>query len=115
MVSEVYSAPRVTAAATKLSPELRQIPGFALELTTAGSDVRQWDFDNKVIRERAMNRVNEDRPMLLVGSPMCSAFSTWQRINDEIRDPYVVKAEKRRAVMHFEFCIELYREQLRHG
>ena len=53
--------------------------------------------------------------MLLVGSPMCTAFSTWQRINNRIRDPYVVEAEKRRAVMHLEFCIELYREQLRHG
>ena len=53
--------------------------------------------------------------MLLVGSPMCTAFSTWQRINNKIRDPYVVACEKKRAVMHLEFCIELYREQLRHG
>ena len=50
-----------------------------------------------------------------VGSPMCMAFSTWQRISDKIRDPYVVKCEKQRAIMHLEFCIELYREQARHG
>ena len=115
IVSEVYSPPRVTAAATKLLPELRLIPGFALDLTTADSDGRQWDFDDVTMRERAMRRVKEDRPMLLVGSPMCTAFSTWQRINNRIRDPYVVEAEKRRAVMHLEFCVELYREQLRHG
>ena len=53
--------------------------------------------------------------MLLVGSPMCTAFSTWQRINNKIRDPYVVECERKRAVMHSEFCIELYREQLTHG
>ena len=91
------------------------IPGFALDLATADTDGRQWDFDDKVMRDRAMGRVKTERPMLLVGSPMCTAFSTWQRINNKIRDPIVVEAEKRRAVMHLEFCIELYREQLKHG
>ena len=46
---------------------------------------------------------------------MCTAFSTWQRINNRIRDPKIVEAEKRRAIVHVEFCVELYREQLRHG
>ena len=46
---------------------------------------------------------------------MCTAFSTWQRINNKIRDKYVVECERRRAVMHLEFCVELYREQLRNG
>ena len=53
--------------------------------------------------------------MLLVGSPMCTAFSIWQRIHNLIRDKYVFEAEKKRAVMHLEFCIELYREQMKHG
>ena len=56
-----------------------------------------------------------ERPMLLIGSPMCTAFSTWQRINDKIRDPSVCAAEKARAVVHLEFSISLYREQLRNG
>ena len=38
-VSEVYSPPRVTAA-TKLLPELRLLPGFALDLTTKDTDGR---------------------------------------------------------------------------
>ena len=76
---------------------------------------RLWDFDEKVVRDRAWKKLKEERPMLLVGSPMCTAFSTWQRINDKIRDRYVVEAEKKRAIMHIEFCIELYREQLKHG
>ena len=54
IVSEIYSPPRVTAAATKLLPELRLMPGFALDLTTADVDGRLWDFDEKVMRERAM-------------------------------------------------------------
>ena len=46
---------------------------------------------------------------------MCTAFSTWQRINNKIRDKFVVEAEKRRAVEHLVFSIQLYREQLRNG
>ena len=92
VVLEIYSPPRVTAA-TKLLPELRLIPGFALDLTTADVDGALWDFDSKVMRDRAMKKVKEERPQLLIGSPMCTAFSTWQRINDKIRCPVTVAAE----------------------
>ena len=74
-VSEVYSPPRVTAAA-KLLPELKVVPGFALDLTVADSDGRLLDFDDVVMRDRARKRLLNERPMLLVGSPMCTAFST---------------------------------------
>ena len=39
MVSDVYSPPRVTAAC-KLLPELKIIPSFAFDLTTADADGR---------------------------------------------------------------------------
>ena len=113
-VSEIYSPPRVTAAAKRL-PELRVIPGFALDLTTADEDGSLWDFDSKVMRERAMAKVKSEKPQLLIGSPMCTAFSTWRRINNMIRDPVTIAAEKRRAVEHRAFCVELYREQMRNG
>ena len=64
IVSEVYSPPRVTAA-IKLFPERRLIPGFALDLTTADVDGALWDFDSKVMRERAMQKVKDERPQLL--------------------------------------------------
>ena len=115
VVSEIYSPPRVTKAASKLLPELGVLPGFALDLTTADSDGELWDFDRAEMRERALKIVREEKPYVLIGSPMCTAFSTWQRINNKIRDAGTVAAEKKRAVMHLEFCIELYREQLRHG
>ena len=114
VVSEIYSPPRVTAAA-KLLPELRLIPGFALDLTTVNERGEPWNFDLKVMRDEALRRVRDERPLLLVGSPMCTAFSTWQRINNLIRDPMVVKNEMRDALVHLRFCVELYREQMRHG
>ena len=114
VVSEIYSPPRVTAA-TKLLPELKLIPGFALDLTTTDEQGRRWDFNMKVMRDEAFRRVREEKPLLLVGSPMCTAFSTWQRINNLIRDPMVVKNEMRDALVHLRFCVDLYREQMRHG
>ena len=106
VVSEIYSPPRVTAA-SKLLPGLNLIPGFALDLTTADVDGRLWDFDSKDMRERALKKLREEKPLLLVGSPMCTAFSTWQRISNHIKDKITVECEKKRAVMHLEFCIEL--------
>ena len=74
VVSEIYSPPRVTAA-TKLLPELKCLPGLALDLTTTDSEGRPWDFDDQETRERARRKVVEERPMLLIGSPMCRAWS----------------------------------------
>ena len=91
------------------------IPGFARDLATADIDGQLWEFDSKVMRERALKNVREERLLLLIGSPMCTASSTWQRMNDKIRCPVIVVAEKRRAVEPLEFCTQLYREQLNNG
>ena len=45
VVSEIYSPPRVTKAASKVLPELGVIPGFALDVTTADAHGELWDFD----------------------------------------------------------------------
>ena len=45
LVSEIYSPPRVTAAA-KLLPCLDCTPGFALDLTTLDEHGNPWNFDD---------------------------------------------------------------------
>ena len=55
IVSEIYSPPRVTAAA-KLLPELRCVPGFALDLTVQNEQGLPWDFDLLENRQRARER-----------------------------------------------------------
>ena len=71
-----------------------------MDLTTADVDGKLWDSDSKIMRDRAMQRVKDERPMLLVGTPTCTAFSTWQRISDKIRDPVSFAAENKQAVGH---------------
>ena len=53
--------------------------------------------------------------MFLIGSPMCTAFCTWQRLNALRRDPGVVRQEYNKAMIHFEFMCQLYRNQMEAG
>ncbi len=114
LVSEIYFPPRITDL-LKPTRSRHLMAGFALDLTVAITDGRLWDVDDVVMRDRARKRLLDERPMLLVGSPMCTAFSTWQRINNKIRDPVTVAGELRTAKQHLEFCVELYRIQVQGG
>ena len=83
IVSEIYSPPRVTAAA-KLLPSLKIIPGFALDITTVDEEGRPWDFSKLEMRQAASAKVEAEQPMVLVGSPMCTDYSAWQQINNAV-------------------------------
>ena len=114
MVSEIYSPPRVTAAA-KLLPGLRIAPGFALDLTQVDENGEPWDFDREDQRQKALAMVEEQEPMLLVGSPMCTAFSAWQKLNAHRRDPELVRKEFARAMVRLKFVCKLYAIQVAAG
>ena len=114
MISEIYSPPRVSSIA-KLCPSFGVLPGFALDLTTHDVDGRHWDFDEDDMRERAWKKVREERPMLLIGTPMCTAFSAWQFINNKKRDVDIVEKEYAKGLRHLSFCCELYEYQVSQG
>ena len=77
IISELYSPPRISALAREL-PQYGIAPGLALDLTTTNSRGEPWDFSKKAMRDEAERLVDEQAPLLLVGTPMCTAFSTWQ-------------------------------------
>ena len=68
LVSEIYSPPRVAAAA-KLLPSLGCLPGFSLDLTTCDENGHPWDFDVAAQRDKARKLVVEQKPLLLIGAP----------------------------------------------
>ena len=115
LVSEIYSPPRVTAMLTRMTNH-GLTPGLALDLTTIDpDDGMPWDFDVVAKRDKALRLLREQRPLFVIGSPMCTRWCSWQHINDKIRDPKIVKREKRRALVHLEFMTEIYREQIEGG
>ena len=101
-ICEVYSPKRVTAQARKYGLK----SGEAMDLTTG------WDFRIEDHRIAAKKYVTNVKPRLLIGSPMCTMFSTLQRLSGW-------NAEKQRkwgeAREHIRFVVELYMEQERGG
>ena len=59
------------------------------------------------------------KPYLLIGSPECTQFCTWQGLNavKNTTPEQIIKREKarREAVEHMEFVVSLYREQIEGG
>ena len=116
LVSEVYSPPRITAASRR-GRYAHLAPGLAFDITVNDpDDGMPWDFTRRDKRDKARALLRKYRPLLLIGSPMCTAFSTFQNIN---RYKYVDPGAKQRAYvqacLHMEFVASLYREQLESG
>ena len=110
-VAEIYSPPRVTKAATVL-PRLGKEPGATLDITTSDERDIPWDFTKDEMKRKAEKLLDETKPDLLVGSPMCTKFSSWQRINRRrTRNPRRFEQERAEAVEHLEFVCHLYRKQ----
>ena len=114
MVSEIYSPARVSALA-KMCPEYDILPGFALDLTVSDIDGRVWDFDDDEMQRRAWAKIHAEAPLMIIGTPMCTAFSAWQHLNALKRDPEIVHVEYIRALKHLSFCCDIYDYQVRHG
>ena len=100
-IVKVYSLSRVTRMAEQMG--LRS--GWALDLTTCDDDGRPWDFDELEMRNRAVRKLLKSEPTLLIGSPMCTAFSQLNQITFSKMDPMEVKRRKEYGRRHLEFCI----------
>jgi len=114
VVSEIYSPPRVTGYLTR-NPQEHLGPGFAIDLTTTDEEGNPWDLSDATMQDKALNLVETQKPLFLIGSPECKAWCSWQRINDLRRDPELVRKEKLQAKLHLKFVTTLYREQLDAG
>ena len=110
-ISEIYSPPRIAPHAE----DHGFAPGWSLDLTTTDDAGRAWDFSRHDCRERARRLLKETRPLLLIGSPMCTWFSALQHFNKGKVDTAEWEAGFQRAVEHIKFVFELYDLQVRGG
>ena len=62
IVSEIYSAPRVTEAARK-HPYLGSIPGLALDPTSTDEEGNAWNFELPEMRAKAEKLLDEQQPV----------------------------------------------------
>ncbi len=116
IVSEVYSPPRVTELLRRLKHR-HLMPGFAFDLTVVDpDDGKEWDFSKAEKREKARQKLRAQKPYVLIGSPCCRQFCTWQALN---RFKHGQSAEAKRAEieakLHLDFVVSLYHDQLDGG
>ena len=109
-ITEVFSPARVNQLATKFG----LVPGNSLDLTDG------WDFEIPAHRQKAWQLVKETAPFVVIGSPPCTMFSNLQQLNLHIHrnDPAWLRnfeEQKAKARGHIDFCIMLYRYQLKMG
>ena len=102
--------------ALKLLPGLGLSAGFALDLTTTDEHGSSWDFTKDVMKDKARNKVQKEKPMLLIGSPSCTAFCAWQALNAAMHGldeggKQRMAALRAEAEAHMAFVIELYQLQ----
>ena len=77
-----------------------------MDLTTG------WDFNIPEHRHQAERYVNQEKPLVLIGSPPCVAFSQLQSLTPESEN----KARKlEEGIRHMEFMVKLYRKQVEGG
>ena len=101
-VCEVFSPPRVTAEAARFGMSA----GDAMDLTTG------WDFNIPEHRQKAEQYVDQEKPLVLIGSPPCVAFSQLQSLIPESEN----KARKlEEGIRHMEFMVKLYKKQVEGG
>ena len=111
VVAEVFSPPRVT----HFGMQRGLIAGVALDLTTTDADGNPWDFNKEVMRQKAMELIDELQPELIIGCPPCGPYSILQGLNQERADPAVVQSKLGEARRHLEFCTQLYEQQMQRG
>ena len=111
-LAEVYSAPRVTAAAGPL-PKYGLMPALALDITVDDDTGQPYDFSVKAQLDKAEVVIDAQQPVLLIGSPMCTSFSL--ATNKARRDPLVVERELVAGRLRLAWCCHLYRKQIARG
>ena len=67
------------------------------------------------MRDRAWAKVKAEQPLLLIDSPVYTAFGAWQHINNVKRGVEIVAKEYARGMRHISFCCELYAYHSAHG
>ena len=89
------------------------LPGWSLDLTTVDpDDGMPWDFSRQDKRDKAEQMVSDKKGLLLIDSPMCSAFSQLQTLNRARIGEAKYMEKIREATTHLRFCAKLYQMQI---
>ena len=106
-VAEVCSPFRVAKMAVTMG--LRA--GWGFDLTTCDENVRFWDFNDVSMRSAAVRRVIQDKPRLLIGSPMCGFSGSMSNLNYARMTEEETQQRMAYGREHLEICVRFYEVQ----
>eukprot|EP00971_Amphidinium_carterae_P216487 4297309-Amphidinium_carterae.1 len=106
-VSEIFHPSEFVEAASRYG----LADGFVLDLTVAGPGGRAWDLSDKQQQQQCEGIIKQQRPKLLVGSPMCDAFSRLVSLGESKQNAEERQASLLGAAEHLQFCARLYTMQ----
>ena len=106
-VAEVYSPERVV----KMAKEFGLKAGFSLDLTNTDGEGTPWDFSKVERRNAAIRKVIEEKPLFVIGSPMCDQWSIMQNANKHKWSQEERTQRLEAARIHLEFMCEVYKIQ----
>jgi hypothetical protein len=103
-VAEVYSPPRMIVAAAKIGLS----PGFSMDIATCDENSVKWDFNIKAMRNKAIRKAIDEKPLVLMTNPMCTDWSiamnaNWGRMTAEER-----RTRMMRARIHLDLVCQLH-------
>ena len=109
-ITEVFSPPRVVMQGMKIGLKA----GSSMDLLTG------WNFELKADRDRAIKQIDEEKPMLVIGSPPCTYLSMLQEHNkSNMRhdERWLARFNDNliKAIGHIKFCIKLSLGQMEAG
>ena len=109
-VTEIYRSPRVAKRAEQWGLKCC----WGLDLTTRGHDGKPWGFSS-LITKRITDAINNGKPLLIVGSPMCKDWSTfmkldWGKMPSEDKERQMTEVHKQ-----LRFRTNVYKHQISEG
>ena len=102
-IGEVFCKDRFSAVCQKHGLH----SGFAIDLTTG------WDLDKDDHKKAARDLVRRARPLFIIGSPECTAFSTLLNFGTIKEDKYKELVSK--GMDHLNQCIGMYESEIQQG
>ena len=110
-VSEVFNPGIFTNAA----PRYGLNPGHAFDMTLPNPHGEPWNFDREDHQKWCEQIVSDEKPALLVGSPMCKGFSSLMNLNVRQLPREKVVAIIEQCMKHLRFVFRLYEIQRKGG
>ena len=110
-VAEIYSPPRIAVKAKEMGLK----GGWSLDLTNTDVDGKRWDFSKPEMRKRAIDKINKDKPLVIIGSPACTDWSTMMNINWPRMSAEDKARRMKEARMHLRLCATVYKHQAEAG